>query len=454
MTPPIEQLSTDSDLVLDSHLVQSVGARPMNVNAHSDESPEILRWRAEFLLDEMMLGAVDASAGEPRPLFTHGVRTYDGDMRGDHNGGDAHPHTNAQPQTGTAASPTFSGRAGATPGVSRADESAPVFTPASSVDRQSPPNPGQGVVIAVEQRYARYATSQGQPAGPAAPVNGDNGAANMHGPGDYGAPSLGPVRRSVAATLNASDNAGAGSMSVVNRSTKYANLLPRSSAWNVREMQREIVTLHEEIDRLLPTTHETNQRAHHLLDKANGILSSDPLRSAEVDYYLAQVRAIVQRASQNVEWSTLYRQRLALYLAAWIGLSAVMIAGCFLYGDLIAATLSNWFAWGEGSQLEAHTGFLLTAAFAGALGASAGALLTMRRSAQRKYGFIDRKYSLRTLVLPIMSMIMGLAIYLIFGVIAWALNYVPDQSMWLPLAPAVLAFVFGLVQESLYGTRE
>ena len=30
-----------------------------------DDSPELLRWRADILLDEMMLGAVDVAAGRP-----------------------------------------------------------------------------------------------------------------------------------------------------------------------------------------------------------------------------------------------------------------------------------------------------------------------------------------------------------------------------------------------------
>ena len=455
MTPPTEQLFADSDLLPDSYPVQSVDARPMNVDVHIDESPEVLRWRAEFLLDEMMLGAVDASAGEPRSPFAYDARTYDTDFRGHHDDGEAPLLADTPPQRGAAVFPAPSGRGATATSAPHLGEPPPAFTQASDGDRAAP-NRGQGAVVAVEQRYARYAVNQNQAASPTLSANGGNGAGGLHGPVDYGAPPLGPVRRTTAATLIANDNTGVGvgSMSVGGRGVKYANLLPRSSTWDVREMQREIVALHGEIDALLPTTHSTNQRAHHLLDRANDILSSDPLRSAEVDYYLAQVRAIVQRASQNVEWSAHYRQRLLLYLSAWIGLSLIMLAGCFLYGDLIAAILSDWFAWGAGSRLEAHTGFLLTAVFAGALGASAGALLTMRRSAHRKYGFIDRKYSLRTLVLPVMGMIVGLALYLIFGVVAWALDYVPDQSMWLPLAPALIAFAFGLIQESLYGTRE
>ena len=32
-------------------------------SAQTEESPELLRWRADSLMDEMMLGAVDISAG-------------------------------------------------------------------------------------------------------------------------------------------------------------------------------------------------------------------------------------------------------------------------------------------------------------------------------------------------------------------------------------------------------
>jgi hypothetical protein len=423
----------------------------MTVDVHVEESPEVLRWRAELLLDEMMLGAVDASAGEPRIAFASRASSLGSSPQP----GDAPSSVAFQAHENTTPVSSSAGRVATATNAPSPSHSFPVAGDGGNVGPLPQANRAQNVVVAVEQRYVRYANNQAQPNNLTPSANGGNGAANSsNGSNEYDAPSLGPVRRSAAATLAAGQSAGVGAMSVVNRNAKYTNLLPRSSTWDAREMQREIVALHEEIDRLLPASHETNQRTHHLLDKANGILASDPLRSAEVDYYLAQVRAIVQRVSQNVEWSALYRQRLTLYLAAWVALSLVMIAGCFLYGDQIAATLSRWFGWGEGNPSEAHIGFLLTAACAGGLGASVGALLTMRRSSQRKYGFIDRKYSLRSLVLPIMGIVVGLALYLAFGLVYWALGLVPDQSMWLPLAPALLAFAFGLFQESIYGTRE
>lgn len=243
-------------------------------------------------------------------------------------------------------------------------------------------------------------------------------------------------------------------MSVSGRGNKYANLLPRNSVWDARDMQREIVALNGEIDTLLPPNNSTRERAHHLLDKANGILTSDPMRSAEVDYYLAQVRVIVQRVEQRVEWSGVYRVRLVLYLSAWVALSAIMVIGCILYGPALASLFGNWFGWGADSVWAQNIAPLLATAFAGSFGGSVGALVNMRRATQRGVSFVDRKYSLRGLVLPMLGFVAGLILYPLFGFAFWLLDLSPDRLLLAELLPVSVACLFGLFQESIYGTRE
>ena len=72
------------------------------------------------------------------------------------------------------------------------------------------------------------------------------------------------------------------------------------------------------------------ERSRHLLQKAQSILQSDPSRSAEVDYYLQQVRRIVQRTRQTAAWSNVYRNRLNVYLGGWILLGLVVLSGVIL----------------------------------------------------------------------------------------------------------------------------
>lgn len=56
-----EQLNTPSHNSVSHNSVQN---QPQQQPDYTDESPELLRWRADNLLDEMMLGAVDVSAGD------------------------------------------------------------------------------------------------------------------------------------------------------------------------------------------------------------------------------------------------------------------------------------------------------------------------------------------------------------------------------------------------------
>ena len=41
-----------------------------NGDAQREDSPELLRWRADILMDEMMLGAVDVTAGRTSQAYT------------------------------------------------------------------------------------------------------------------------------------------------------------------------------------------------------------------------------------------------------------------------------------------------------------------------------------------------------------------------------------------------
>ncbi len=58
---PEESHQTSQNRLQQTDSQQSSSAGPVSL----DDSPELLRWRADILLDEMMLGAVDVAAGRP-----------------------------------------------------------------------------------------------------------------------------------------------------------------------------------------------------------------------------------------------------------------------------------------------------------------------------------------------------------------------------------------------------
>jgi hypothetical protein len=232
-----------------------------------------------------------------------------------------------------------------------------------------------------------------------------------------------------------------------------SNLLPRMNALDSRTAQQEMAMLQNSIETMLPGSHESRVRARHLLEKAHTILLDDPARSAEVEYYLQQVRMIVQRVQEAAHWSQLYQRRLRTYLFAWLALSIVVILSRYLY----AAPLENWLAHISGqssSNLWIYNILtLITAFFFGALGGGSGALLNLVRHTQMGFGFFDRKYGLRGLILPLIGALSGLVFCVIFGIGYALLGLEPTSNLWFGLVPALLALALGASQEYLYGTR-
>lgn len=444
---------------LHMHNAQSgVGANGGVSNGSDADSPEILRWRAELLLDEMMIGAVDVSAGDSRqrpfssahagaasfarPLLVNEDGPSDFGAFGSAPAAAASVDQNAPSHT----TDPRTAQATATPPFSAASWSASSVTPSASSSLPAQP---ERTLVSVEQRYAPYRREQSSAGvAQAAPPNGDNGVREGVRAAVEPAPisGLGPVRRSMyGAALNTSPSNRAAS--------RYANLLPRDTSRDVNAMQREAASLNEEIAVLLPPGHESSKRAHHLLEKADAILQNESMSSAEVDYYLQQVRAIVQRVRQTAQWSTMYQHRLVLYLVAWVLLALVVIVGSLLYSIPLSHWFENRFGWQSSGLLHTHFVPLLIALLAGALGGAIGALYNMRRDIHREFGFVDRKYSLRGLILPLLGIFFGVVVYLVFGAIYWMLGQTPVDHATLELLPAGLAFLVGGLQESLYGTR-
>jgi len=235
------------------------------------------------------------------------------------------------------------------------------------------------------------------------------------------------------------------------RRATRTNLLPRISEVDATVLLREIDEMRTEIGDFAPPTHEWSVRSRHLLDKAESILRHNPERTAEVEYYLNQVRSIRDRVRQTYRWSQLYYRQLRLYLGAWIAFSALTLAGTLLYRQPLAEVYTFF----TGAPLDGFAAqsfaFWLATPAAGVLGGSLGALINMRRYRHLDHGFLDRKYSLRGLLLPIMALITSLIIYAPFALAAYLLTPTGIVAWALALTPVVLAFLYGFFQERLYG---
>lgn len=435
-----------------------------------DQNPDLLHWRANVLLDEMMLGAVDIAADEstrprltptppqPRPPAADPLDPQGEPQAGD----DGDPYQWAERRAAAYVANMGRPRAYDEAASSQAPRTAHERTATSAAPARGasePKPPGNGTeqwLFAAEQRYQQLAVRRQAASAANATYEYDGWSAAP----DYGletpdaslsavvpkypAPAEAPMTARTTAQPGVVKNPPRG---------KRSNLLPRMSAADVHSIQQEMGMLQSAIEEVLPASHESRERSQHLLQKAHAILQQDATRSAEVDYYLQQVRTIVQRVQETAHWSNLYRSRLQTYLWGWLVLSTLVILGRYLYQGALMTWLGGAGTAGASSLYAYNLLTAVSAFFAGALGGAAGVLLNLYSHANLEHGFFDRKYGLRGLILPLIGAGVGLLLCLLFGLFYYVLRIEPADYLLLSLLPALLALVFGFVQEYLYGVR-
>jgi hypothetical protein len=464
-----------------------------------EDTPEVLRWRADSLLDEMMLGAVDVSAADSDDRQPNEFRGS-GDAPGSLSDTDNDRHQPAangldlrRPGNGNYTNPHSQGDfAGAHTESSRPAENwtrssdPPLaadlnlrqngFGPDDDSPRPTPTpewrvksGGGDGNDDSTWNEYVSSFRTSGESSAqiqkwqPDSPAGGNE--RDFYGPSYGSADDRGSTRNADtpaapqnpdAPSAGTDDRSGAGyvsAMAVMPRSPRRSSLLPRMSRFDVDALNREIADLHEDIRALLPVGHDQAERARHLLDKAYTIAESDPQRSAEVEYYMQQVRTIVERNRQARRWSNLYRDRLRTYLLAWTLLSALILTALLLFQFQIELYVAGALAAAEDGLLIRNFAGALGSMMAGALGGALGALFNMRKHSRTQYGFFDRKYGLRGLMLPVIGALVGLILYSLFATVYYFAGINPSLSAVAMALPALIAFGFGFSQESVYGTN-
>lgn len=418
----------------------------------AEESADALLRRADALLDEMMLGGVDIGAGEtpfepvdsreePDPATHVNGFVANGAHQRDLSEEAGAPRTVTPPESSygderrgmdqpavpftakTAGEIRTDAVAASTELWRPLPESAPVYPSVEQSERRD------ARLVPAEERYARTT----QPTTDAPPSG--NGYERSGG---------GAVRRQSASM--------ASTMTIGARANNRSTLLPRATDIDIDTAQQEINALMSEIAVALPVGHEAAERGRHLLNKALNILQSDPTRTAEVDYYLQQVRRIVERTRQTHTYSALYHRRLAIYLVAWIALAVTVLAARYLLQAELLQLLENLF-WTSSDSIWVQFGpMTIGAIFAGAFGAATGVLINMQRHGALEYGYFDRKYGLRGLLLPILGAFFGFLLAAAWAAVCYFIG-LDGANLWIGSAPAILAFALGFGQEWLYGAR-
>lgn len=408
----------------------------------TDESADALRRRADALLDEMMLNGVDIAVGEGGNGIVALYPATDASVdSGYANGFTENGHHQQRPTDDFAA---HSSSLAVTPGKPAAIDAPPAEQGAASsvstastwptsADALFTPLPdtsprADARLVPAEERYPRTLAS---------PVANQYAQPSSPQPGNA-------VRRQSASL--------ASTMTTGGRANLRSALLPRALETDVDTSAQEIMALSSEISASLPVGHEAAERSRHLLNKAQNILQSDPSRTAEVDYYLQQVRRIVQRTRQTHTYSAIYHQRLLIYLTAWVALAIAALAARYLLEGELSAFLEELFWTGRDALWVQAGPMAIGAFFAGALGGALGVLLNMRRHAAQEYGYFDRKYGLRGLTLPLLGALFGVLLALAWAAVCYFL-VLNLANLWIGALPVLAAFFVGFGQEWLYGAR-
>jgi hypothetical protein len=435
------------------------------------ESPELLRWRADILMDEMMLGAVDASGNDQANGMAPAVE-YDGAGTGESPTDQAWPAGSDIAAGAPSSSREAPTAAASTDTAPPPEANEPPTQPTGDGGAMSRSDVAAGDVAAgdvaagdVEWWQHPFHVEPRHPAAPPAPMAPHSAApqvtmasaaaAGQEMPGSSESllrpPSFAQTSPPAEAAPGPPDRRGAAGARL--RTGKRTNLLPRMSSVDTEALWREMEEMRTEIEAVMPAQHEWSVRSRHLLDKGETILRQSPDRTAEVEYYLNQVRGILARVRQSYIWSQLYMKRLNIYLWAWIAFATVAASGCFLYREALTGFFTLLTGLPADGFLMQMLPFWFGTMAVGALGGAVGARVNMIRHQSLEHGFFDRKYSLRGLLLPLLAAFAAMILFVPFALLAHFVPVSPLIALSLIGVAAVLAFLFGFFQEALYGTR-
>ena len=484
-----------------------------------DDSPELLRWRADILLDEMMLGAVDAGSAGSYDARTGQVDDKRVDVDAANHGEPSHPgrydngtlrstsaatsgrgtpsdYSADRPDSGYAppagaapphdAAPTYgtprdesvwgsqawsdeaperdSGRDVYAPPERAAPGTSPAYVPPSDdyadhradsyrPDYGAPSYGTPNVPPPVDSDYQSrpYTTTEPRDASLRPPYGAAPRPASEAPPS--GDALLRPPTAAARGTVQEESNSAPGRLSRRDdRANRRNNLLPRMSETDVAQLRQEMTQLTTDVERMLPAGHDWYTRSDHLLSRADHILRTTPERSAEVEYYLQQVRGIIQRAQQTNAASHAYRRRLVFYHVTWLMLAAIGLATFVLYRQPFTAWMIAATGRPVDGLLAAHVAAFMATLAAATLGAALGGLWNMQRYVSLARGFFDRKYGLRGLLLPLFALLAAVVIYALFALLCWLFGVNPAQQPFWVIIPAAAAFAAGFGQEHVYGT--
>ena len=212
---------------------------------------------------------------------------------------------------------------------------------------------------------------------------------------------------------------------------------PESLSADAQLIEEEILFLYEAIDRFRETRRENTGHALSLLREAREIISSQPNRMERAQYNIQQARQIIERARISRRRSRGIALRTFSLLILWLAGLGGLGAALYLYPldvNEIIETVSSSTGWNT-----SHYYSLLWTVATGGIGGWLGTVSFLFER-MRVHEEFDRQYILRSLIQPLMGVILGLIAYWLLAALFTSLNssiIVHPVTTYLPAAAAL-----------------
>ena len=212
-------------------------------------------------------------------------------------------------------------------------------------------------------------------------------------------------------------------------------------------IEEEIVNLYEAIDRFRETRRENTGHALSLLREAREIITGQPHRIERAQYNIQQARQIIERARSSRRRSRGMALRTFGFLILWLAGLGGLGAALYLYPldvNEVIGLISSTTGW----NTTHYTPLLWTVA-TGGIGGCLGTISFLFER-MRVHEEFDRQYILRSVIQPLMGVILGLIAY---GLLAALFSSLDASIVGHPVTsflPAALALPIGLWQVYVY----
>ena len=222
---------------------------------------------------------------------------------------------------------------------------------------------------------------------------------------------------------------------------------PESLSAEAQLIEEEIAGLYEAIDRFRETRRENTGHALSLLREAREIILGQPQRIERAQYNIQQAKQIIERAklsrsrSRGIAFRTF--GLLILWLAGLGGLGAALYLYPLDVNEIIGLISSNT-GWNT-----SHYYPLLWTVATGGIGGCLGAISFLFER-MRVHEEFDRQYILRSMIQPLMGIVLGLIAY---GLLVVLFNSLDASIIGHPVTaylPAALALPIGIWQVYVY----